>query len=89
MIQIVQKGYIPKPIIPHYRIKCDNCHTIFECDKTDTRFKMVGHGEGAQYINCPFCRVEIDSFMNGNWETTNIEDIFEEARRERKKECDT
>lgn len=82
MIKIIKEGYIPKVIIPRYRIKCDRCHTTFECDKTDTWFKMVGHGEGGQYIRCPKCGEGISEFANADWITINSDEIWEEKRRE-------
>lgn len=88
MINIIKRGHIPKVIIPHYNIKCDHCNTVFECDKTDTHFKMVGHGEGGQYINCPKCGKGISEFMNTDWITTNLDEIREEERREREINAD-
>lgn len=82
MINIIKRGHTPKIIIPHYNIKCDHCNTIFECDKTDTHFKMVGHGEGAECINCPLCGEEINNFMNTNWKTTNLDEIRAELIRQ-------
>lgn len=82
MIKIIKEGYLHKDIIPHYRIKCNNCHTVFECDKTDTWFKMMGHGEGGQYISCPKCKSGISEFMNQDWITTNLDEIIEESKKE-------
>ena len=82
MITIIKEGYyVPKGIIPHYSIKCDGCHTIFECDKSDTVFKMVGLGEGGQYIRCPNCGRGISEIMNQNWKITNLDEIRAEEER--------
>lgn len=78
MIKIIKEGHKPREIIPHYCIECDNCHTLFECDKTDTWYHLVGHGEGGQYVRCPKCGSGISEFMNPNWSTTNIEEIRHE-----------
>jgi len=88
MIKVIKEGYVPKVIIPQYRIKCDHCHTVFECDKTDTWFKMMGHGEGGQYINCPKCGEGITEFMNTNWIIINLDEIREEERKEREANAD-
>ena len=82
MITIIKEGYVPKKdIVPHYSIKCDGCYTIFECDKTDTCFKMVGLGEGGQYINCPKCGRGISEIMNQNWKITNLDETRAEEER--------
>ena len=82
MITIIKEGcYVPKNIIPHYSIKCDGCHAIFECDKSDTCFKMVGHGEGGQYIHCPKCGRGISEIMNQKWKISNLDEIRAEEER--------
>lgn len=84
MIKVIKEGYVPKVITPLYRITCDKCHTVIECEEPDTKFKMVGHGEGALYLNCPVCGKEIDNFMNPNWIISNLKEIVAEEKKARR-----
>lgn len=60
MIKIIEMHELKKAPIFVYRITCEKCNSVFECDRDDFRYELMGQGEGGLAINCPVC----DNFIH-------------------------
>ncbi len=66
MIKIIETKPKVERKIKRYRVECKHCRTIFECDDTDFRNTMIGHGDYVDIVRCPICHEGL-SFMFAPW----------------------
>lgn len=75
MIKILKDGIISPNIRMIYKVECNTCNCIFECDTTD--FKQIPPGipmlTGKSLISCPCCGMDI--IIDRKDQTHRLEEI--------------
>ena len=73
MIKNIENGNDRCPQ-PKYRITCEKCNSIFECEKSDTYEATVGFGSGERVICCPVCNARCTDW-SPKWKTINYDEM--------------